>query len=196
MTGEPLRCAVLDDFQDAATTAADWSGLASRVEMVSSAEHFTTEDDLVAAVADFDIVVTLRERVSFSADVLKRLPWLVLLTASGMRNSGIDYAAAGQQGVTVCGTSSSSTPPIELTWALILGLARGIVDESTALRNGRRWQSTVGADLHGHTLGLLGLGKIGSQVARIGRLRNAGNGLERAPHGSARRWGRRRTGPL
>ncbi|MGW0082025.1 D-2-hydroxyacid dehydrogenase family protein [Streptomyces sp. NPDC003393] len=163
-----LRCAVLDDFQDAATTAADWSPLVDRVEVVRYAEHFATEDALAAALADADIVVTLRERVRFPASLLDRLPRLKLLVASGMRNSVIDYAAAHAKGVTVCGTESSSIPPVELTWALLLGLARGIVQENDALRSGGPWQSTVGADLHGRRLGLLGLGKIGSRVARVG----------------------------
>ena len=163
-----FRCAVLDDFQDVAGSSADWSVLGDRVEVVSFAEHFADEDDLAAALAGFDCVVTLRERVSFPASLLNRLPRLKLLIASGMRNSVIDYAAAKASGVTVCGTQSSSTPPVELTWALLLGLARGIVQENNALRDGGPWQSTVGADLHGRTLGLLGLGKIGSRVAQVG----------------------------
>ncbi|MET8164232.1 D-2-hydroxyacid dehydrogenase family protein [Streptomyces sp. NPDC005329] len=166
----PFRCAVLDDFQNVATTLADWSAPASgeEVEVVSFTEHFGDEDTLAVALADFDCVVTLRERVPFPASLLDRLPRLRLLIASGMRNSVIDYAAAKANGVTVCGTESSSTPPVELTWALLLGLARGLVQESTALREGGPWQSTVGADLHGRRLGLLGLGKIGSAVARVG----------------------------
>ncbi|MEU1814739.1 D-2-hydroxyacid dehydrogenase family protein [Streptomyces roseifaciens] len=163
-----LRCAVLDDFQSVATTVADWSPVAGDVDVVSFPEHFGTEDGLAAALADFDIVVTLRERVPFPASLFARLPRLKLLVASGMRNSVIDYAAAERHGVTVCGTASSSTPPVELTWALLLGLARGIVPEATALRLGGPWQSTVGADLHGRRLGLLGLGKIGSRVAQVG----------------------------
>ncbi|MEU9543924.1 D-2-hydroxyacid dehydrogenase family protein [Streptomyces mirabilis] len=163
-----FRCAVLDDFQNVASTCADWSTLSDRVEVVSFAEHFATEDELASALADFDFVVTLRERVPFPDSLLNRLPRLKLLIASGMRNSVIDYAAAKAGGVTVCGTQSSSTPPVELTWALLLGLARGIVQENNALRDGGPWQSTLGADLHGRTLGLLGLGKIGSRVARIG----------------------------
>jgi phosphoglycerate dehydrogenase-like enzyme len=161
-----LRCAVLDDFQGAATTVVDWSSLP--LEVVSFRRHFGTEDGLVEAVREFDVIVTLRERVAFPAGVFARLPRLRLLVASGMRNSVIDFAAAAAQGVTVCGTSSSSTPPVELTWALLLGLARGIVPESSALREGGPWQSTVGADLAGRRLGLLGLGRIGSRVARIG----------------------------
>jgi phosphoglycerate dehydrogenase-like enzyme len=163
-----LRCAVLDDFQGVATTVADWTPLSDRVDVVTYTEHFATEDELAAALADVDIVVTLRERVPFPAPLLNRLPRLKLLVASGMRNSVIDYAAARTNGVTVCGTESSTTPPVELTWALLLGLARGIVAENNALRSGGPWQSTVGADLYGRRLGLLGLGKIGSRVAQVG----------------------------
>ncbi|MFJ7073396.1 D-2-hydroxyacid dehydrogenase family protein [Streptomyces sp. NPDC098781] len=163
-----LRCAVLDDFQNAATQVADWSPLADDVEVVPFTTHFPDEDSLATALADFEIVVTLRERVPFPASLIARLPRLRLLIASGMRNSVIDYAAAEAHGVTVCGTASTSTPPVELTWALLLGLARGLVQENDALRSGGPWQSTVGADLHGRRLGLLGLGKIGSRVAHVG----------------------------
>ncbi|MER6473729.1 D-2-hydroxyacid dehydrogenase family protein [Streptomyces collinus] len=163
-----LRCAVLDDFQGAAAGSADWSVIEDRVEVVALREHLDGEDALAAALAGFDIVVTLRERVPFPGSLIARLPRLRLLVASGMRNSVIDYAAAEAHGVTVCGTASSSTPPVELTWALLLGLARGIVTENDALRSGGPWQSTVGADLHGRRLGLLGLGKIGERVARVG----------------------------
>ncbi|GAA2946473.1 MULTISPECIES: D-2-hydroxyacid dehydrogenase family protein [Streptomycetaceae] len=163
-----LRCAVLDDYQSVATTAADWSPVTDEVDVVSFAGHFATEDELADALAGFDIVVTLRERVPFPARLIERLPRLRLLIASGMRNSVIDHAAAERHGVTVCGTASTSTPPVELTWALLLGLARGIVPEANALRDGGPWQSTVGADLDGRRLGLLGLGKIGSKVARVG----------------------------
>ncbi|MFF9806060.1 D-2-hydroxyacid dehydrogenase family protein [Streptomyces coeruleorubidus] len=163
-----LRCAVLDDFQKVATEVADWSVISDDVEVVSFDRHIDGEEALAAALADVDIVVTLRERVPFPGSLIARLPRLKLLIASGMRNSVIDYAAAEAHGVTVCGTASSSTPPVELTWALMLGLARGIVEESGALRSGGPWQSTVGADLHGRRLGLLGLGKIGGRVAQIG----------------------------
>ncbi|MBN0046387.1 D-2-hydroxyacid dehydrogenase family protein [Streptomyces actuosus] len=163
-----LRCAVLDDYQNAAAESADWSAVADRVEVVPHSRHYGDEDALAAALADADIVVTLRERVSFTASLLARLPRLSLLIASGMRNSVIDYAAAEAHGVTVCGTASSSTPPVEMTWALLLGLARNLVAESSALRSDGPWQSTVGADLHGRRLGLLGLGKIGSRVAQVG----------------------------
>ncbi|MFJ6898045.1 D-2-hydroxyacid dehydrogenase family protein [Streptomyces hokutonensis] len=163
-----LRCVVLDDYQNAATRLADWSPVEDTVDVVSLREHLDGEGELAAALATADIVVTLRERVPFPASLFARLPRLKLLIASGMRNTVIDYAAAKAHGVTVCGTASSSAPPVELTWALLLGLARGIVEESNSLRAGGPWQQTVGADLHGRTLGLLGLGKIGSRVATIG----------------------------
>ncbi|QJS11889.1 D-2-hydroxyacid dehydrogenase family protein [Streptomyces argyrophyllae] len=163
-----LRCVVLDDFQGVATRLADWSVIEDQVEVVALREHLDGEDALAAALAEYDIVVTLRERVPFPGSLIARLPRLRLLIASGMRNSVIDYAAAEAHGVTVCGTASSSTPPVELTWALLLGLARGIVQESNALRGDGPWQSTVGADLHGRRLGLLGLGKIGGRVAQVG----------------------------
>ena len=111
----------------------------------------------------------MRERTPFPASLLARLPRLRLLVTTGMRNASVDVAAANSCGVTVCGTPSSSTPPVELTWALILGLMRNLVPESTAFRAGGPWQSTVGRDLAGATLGVVGLGKIGSRVATIGQ---------------------------
>ncbi|MFG2766336.1 D-2-hydroxyacid dehydrogenase family protein [Streptomyces rubiginosohelvolus] len=163
-----LRCAVIEDFQSVATTVVDWSPVSDDVEIVTFTEHLATVDEAAAALDGFDIVVTLRERVPFPAELFARLPRLRLLVASGMRNSVIDFDAARRHGVEVCGTASSSTPPVELTWALLLGLARGIVPEAEALRTGGPWQSTLGADLHGRTLGLLGLGKIGARVAQVG----------------------------
>ncbi|MFE0697778.1 D-2-hydroxyacid dehydrogenase family protein [Streptomyces sp. NPDC058869] len=163
-----LRCAVIEDFQSVATTVVDWSPVTDDVEIVTFTGHLATVDEAAAALDGFDIVVTLRERVPFPAELFDRLPRLGLLVASGMRNSVIDFDAARRHGVEVCGTASSSTPPVELTWALLLGLARGIVPEATALRTGGAWQSTLGADLHGRRLGLLGLGKIGARVAQAG----------------------------
>ena len=160
-----LRCAVLDDYQDAATAMADWS----RVDLTVFREHLDTEDEVAAALAEFDVVVIMRERTPFPASLLARLPRLKLLITSGMRNASIDLKAAAAHGVTVCGTASRSEPPVELTWALILGLCRHITTENAAFRSGGAWQSTIGADLAGATLGLLGLGKIGTRVAAIGR---------------------------
>ncbi|MER5201714.1 D-2-hydroxyacid dehydrogenase family protein [Streptomyces sp. NPDC002825] len=162
-----LRCAVLDDYQGVALTSADWSPLADRVDVRVLREHLTDRDALVAAVEDCEILVVMRERTPVDAELLARLPRLRLLITSGMRNASIDLAACRERGVTVCGTASSSEPPTELTWALLLGLARHVPAEARALREGGPWQSTVGSDLAGRTLGLVGLGKIGAKVARI-----------------------------
>ncbi|MEU2426399.1 D-2-hydroxyacid dehydrogenase family protein [Streptomyces sp. NPDC007851] len=162
-----LRCAVLDDYQGAALAMADWSPLAGKAEVRTLREHIADRDKLVAELADCEIVVIMRERTAFDADLLRRLPRLRLLVTTGMRNASVDLAAAAARGVTVCGTASSPTPPVELTWALLLGLARQVTAEQRALREGGPWQSTVGQDLAGRTLGLLGLGKIGTRVARV-----------------------------
>ncbi|MEX3106650.1 D-2-hydroxyacid dehydrogenase family protein [Streptomyces sp. ST1015] len=163
----PLRCAVLDDYQDVALASADWSPLAGQVDVRTLRENITDQDRLARELADCEIVVAMRERTPFDAALLKRLPKLRLLVTTGMRNASIDLTAAAGQGVTVCGTASSATPPAELTWALLLGLARHLTTEARALRENGPWQSTVGQDLAGRTLGLLGLGRLGSQVARV-----------------------------
>jgi phosphoglycerate dehydrogenase-like enzyme len=163
-----LHCAVLDDYQGAALASADWSVLAPDVEVTVLAEHLADEDELVAALAGAEIVVVMRERTPMTASLLARLPALRLLVTSGMRNAAIDREATVEQGVVVCGTRSNAQPPAELTWALVLGLARHLTEENAALRAGGPWQSTVGTDLHGGTLGLLGLGRIGALVARVG----------------------------
>ncbi|MCB5911274.1 D-2-hydroxyacid dehydrogenase family protein [Streptomyces pinistramenti] len=163
-----MQCAVLDDYQEIAGSLADWSALDHAVDVRTLHTPFHSEDAVAAAIGDCEIVVAMRERTPFPASLLARLPRLRLLITSGMRNAAIDLDAAARHGITVCGTASSSRPPAELTWALLLGLARNVVTESAAMQAGGPWQSTVGADLHGRTLGLLGLGKIGSQVAKVG----------------------------
>ncbi|WP_426364730.1 D-2-hydroxyacid dehydrogenase family protein [Streptomyces sp. E-08] len=163
-----LRCAVLDDYQGVSLASADWSPLADRVDVRVLREHITDREQLVAAVEDCEVLVVMRERTPVDAELLARLPRLRLLITSGLRNASIDVAAARARGVTVCGTASSPAPPTELTWALLLGLARHVPAEAGAVREGGPWQSTVGADLAGRTLGLVGLGKIGGRVARIG----------------------------
>jgi phosphoglycerate dehydrogenase-like enzyme len=163
-----LRCAVLDDYQGVALSMADWSPVADRVEVTAFTEHRADSEELVAALADVDIVVVMRERTPLPAPVFARLPRLRLVVTTGMRNSGIDLPAAAAHGVLVCGTASSPVPPTELTWALILGLARNLAAENAAFHAGGRWQSTVGVELAGRRLGLLGLGRIGGRVARIG----------------------------
>jgi phosphoglycerate dehydrogenase-like enzyme len=163
-----LCCAIIDDYQDVARRYADWSQLSDRVELTVFTDHLTDQEAVAQRLAPFDIVVIMRERTPFPASLLQRLPRLRLLITSGQRNAAIDLEAARQRGITVCGTASNTEPPAELTWALLLGLTRHLIPEATALRERGPWQHTVGTDLHGATLGLLGLGKIGSQVARIG----------------------------
>ncbi|MBC9712018.1 D-2-hydroxyacid dehydrogenase family protein [Streptomyces sp. TRM66268-LWL] len=164
-----LRCAVLDDYQGVAESLADWSRLADEVDVRFVRRHLDGPDEVAAEIGDCEIVVAMRERTPFPAELFERLPALRLLITSGMRNASIDVAAAARHGVTVCGTPSNSEPPAELTWALLLGLARSVTVEAEALRAGGAWQSTLGADLYGRTLGLIGLGKIGAKVARVGQ---------------------------
>ncbi|WP_405159187.1 D-2-hydroxyacid dehydrogenase family protein [Paenibacillus sp. FSL H8-0283] len=162
-----LRCAVLDDYQNVALTSADWGPLMDQVEIQTFNNYMGSEEKVIQELQDFDIVVLMRERTPFPEKVISQLPKLKLLITSGMRNASIDLKAAEQNGIIVCGTEGSSNPPTELTWALILGLSRQLVTENNALRSNRNWQSTVGLDLHGRTLGLLGLGKIGTRMAEI-----------------------------
>ena len=164
-----LQCAVLDDYQHAALTAADWSSITDRVSVRTLDEHITDEQELAARIADCEIVVIMRERTPFLASMFAHLPKLKLLVTTGMKNAAVDIEAARAQGVLVCGTASRPEPPAELTWALILGLSRHLVPESTTFRMNGPWQRTIGTDLHGRTLGILGLGKIGSRVARVAR---------------------------
>ncbi|GAA5531152.1 D-2-hydroxyacid dehydrogenase family protein [Herpetosiphon gulosus] len=162
-----LRCAILDDYQHAALAMADWSVLAEQLDIQVFSSHFSEQAALVQAIHDCEIVVIMRERTPFKADLLAQLPKLKLLITSGMRNASIDVAAAQTQGVVVCGTATHPEPPAELTWALILGLARQIVPENLALRTNGPWQQSIGMDLAGQRLGLLGLGKIGSKIAKV-----------------------------
>ncbi|GAB2937490.1 D-2-hydroxyacid dehydrogenase family protein [Hafnia psychrotolerans] len=162
-----IRCAILDDYQHVALSFADWSPLKERIETQIFSQHIADETQLAAAIVDAEIVIIMRERTPFNASLFARLPKLKLLITSGMRNASVDMAAAKYHGVTVCGTGSGSSAPVELTWALILGLARHLVQENTALRQNGPWQNTVGFGLSGKRLGLLGLGKIGQQMAVI-----------------------------
>lgn len=162
-----MRCVILDDYQDVARVYADWDSLPG-VEVVTIRDHLDG-DDLVAALEGAEVIVAMRERTPFPAAVLERLTALELLVTTGMRNASIDLEAAARRGVVVSGTPSSPTPPGELTWALILGLARHLVTEVTGVRAGGPWQQTVGTDLAGRTLGLLGLGKIGGRVGAVGQ---------------------------
>ncbi len=160
---------MLDDYQGVALSSADWAPLAGRVEVSVFREHLDGEDAVASALAGFDIVVIMRERTPFPASLIARLPALRLLVTSGMRNASVDLAAAERAGVVVCGTASSGDSTVELTWALILGLVRHVAEENAAFHAGGVWQSTIGDTLAGSTLGLVGLGRIGTRVAAVGR---------------------------
>ena len=163
------RLAILDDYQDVAQGFADWSSLtADGVTVTSYREPFPSPEALESALADATIVIAMRERTAFPREVLEKLPALRLLVTTGMANASIDVAAAADLGITVCGTPGSPTAAPELTWALLLALARNIPAEDSSLRAGS-WQSTVGFELAGRTLGVVGLGKIGRRIAAYGQ---------------------------
>jgi phosphoglycerate dehydrogenase-like enzyme len=166
---EPVseQVAVLDDYQRVAADFADWAMLQPDVEVAFFPDHVSDENALAECLADSTIVVAMRERTAFPRQLLERLPKLRLLVTTGMRNPAIDMSAARDLGVVVCGTTALPNPPAELTWGLVLGLCRHIAEEHQAIREGR-WQVTVGDGLAGKVLGVIGLGRLGSQVARVG----------------------------
>jgi phosphoglycerate dehydrogenase-like enzyme len=159
--------AVLDDYQNVALTMADWSVLEGRASVTVFNDHISAVDAVVSRLLPFDIVCIMRERTPMTRAVIEQLPRLRLIASTALRNASIDVTAAEERGVQVVHTGYTSAPTIELTWALILAGARHIVGENTSLRGGG-WQRRIGDDLGGKTLGLLGLGNIGSAVARIG----------------------------
>jgi phosphoglycerate dehydrogenase-like enzyme len=163
----PIRVAVLDDYQDVARHYGPWEELGDSVAVTIFTDHVADEESLVVRLAGFPVVVAMRERTAFPRHVLERLSDLRLLVTTGMGNAAVDLVAARDHGVVVTGTGGFGTPTAELTWALILGLARDIVQEDESIRSGG-WQRAVGADLAGSTLGVVGLGKLGSRVADIG----------------------------
>ena len=161
------KIAVLDDYQNVALQSTDWSVLRDRADITVFQDHLADADALVERLLPFDVVCVMRERTPLPRRVLERLPNLKLIASTGRVNASIDAAAAGDHGITVVNTGYRSDPTIEFTWTLILASARNIVTENNSVRSGG-WQQTIGTDLHGKTLGILGLGRIGSQVARIG----------------------------
>src|SRR4051794_21662281 len=162
------RIAVLDDYQSVAADFCDWSTVAEPVDVTTFSDTLTDEDALVERLQPFDVVVAMRERTAFPRSVLERLPNLKLLVTTGMRNKSIDTQAANDNGITVCGTGSQPTATAELTWGLILAVMRHIPQEDAAVRAGG-WQQTIGGDLAGARLGVVGLGRMGTQVARVGQ---------------------------
>jgi phosphoglycerate dehydrogenase-like enzyme len=161
------KIAVLDDYQNAALQCADWSVLRDRADLAVFQNHLADPDAMIERLLPFDVVCVMRERTPLPRNVIERLPNLKLIASTGAVNASIDVDAAGDHGIAVVHTRYRSDPTIEFTWALILASARHIVTESNSVRSGG-WQQTVGTDLREKTLGVLGLGNVGSQVARIG----------------------------
>ncbi len=160
------RVAVLDDYQAVALTMADWSVLGAQVSVTSFSDHLTDTGEIVDRLAGFDIVVAMRERTPFPRSLLEQLPDLRLLVTTGMRNAAIDMVAAAELGIVVSGTDLEPTSTAELTWALILAVVRDTSGEDQRTRAGQ-WQQSVPLELAGSTLGIVGLGKLGAQVADI-----------------------------
>lgn len=163
-----MRIAVLDDYQGVALDMADWSPVQERAVVDVFSDHVAEEQALVERLESYDAVVLMRERTPLPGRVIERLPRLRLVVSTGRRNASVDVATARARGVTVCGTDSPASAPGELTWALVLGLSRHLVEEAHNMASGG-WQTTVGRDLAGSTLGVVGLGRIGAQVATVGR---------------------------
>jgi phosphoglycerate dehydrogenase-like enzyme len=163
-----MQVAILDDYQGAALRLADWQSLHPRARIQAFADHLDDPRDLAKRLHPFEAIVMMRERTPFPRALFAALPNLRLLVTAGMRNAAIDLAAATERKVQVTGTDMLPYPTAELTWGLILALARHIPAEDRALRAGR-WQTTLGIGLKGKTLALLGLGRLGGQVARVGK---------------------------
>ncbi len=164
-----VQIAMIDDWQDVARDVVDWSVL-EPIGQVSFIHDYPGDNDTLAArLGEFEVICVMRERTRFDEDLLRRLPKLKLLVTGGMRNAALDLKAAAAQGIQVCGTDSYKHAAPELTWALIMAATRNLVVEANALRAGL-WQQRLGGDLHGKTLAILGLGSIGTRVARFGQV--------------------------
>ncbi|MCU7251375.1 D-2-hydroxyacid dehydrogenase family protein [Pseudomonas koreensis] len=164
-----VQIAVIDDWQDVARDVVDWSVLDSLGDVTFVHEYPADNATLAERLGRFEVICVMRERTRFDADLLKRLPNLKLLVTGGMRNAALDMQAAATLGIQVCGTDSYKHAAPELTWALIMAATRNLVNEANALRAGQ-WQQGLSGDLHGKTLGILGLGSIGQRVAQFGQV--------------------------
>src|ERR1700691_4307093 len=162
-----FKVAVLDDYQNVALESADWSLLGDRADIAVFQDHLADSEAVIERLLPFDVVCVMRERTPLPRNVIERLPNLKLIASTGAGNASIDVAAAGDHGIAVVHTGYRSDPAIEFTWALILASARHVVTEGNSVRSAG-WQQTVGPDLRGKTLGVLALGNVGSEVARIG----------------------------
>ncbi|HET9903252.1 MAG TPA: D-2-hydroxyacid dehydrogenase family protein [Xanthobacteraceae bacterium] len=161
------RCVVLDDYQNVALKMADWSPVSSDLDIQVINRHLGAAEQVVEALREATIVCLMRERTPLPRAVIEALPNLKLIVTTGMYNASVDLDAAKERGILVCGTRGAGTPTAELAIGLMLDLARAISFENARLKAGEPWQTTIGRDLAGLTLGVLGLGKLGSRVARI-----------------------------
>jgi phosphoglycerate dehydrogenase-like enzyme len=161
-----MKVAILDDYQNVALTMADWSAVAKRAQIDVFNDHLADLDAVAARLKPYDVLAVMRERTPLRRELIERLPNLKMIASNAPRNASIDMAAAAERGITVTHSSYSATPTVELTWALILAGARHIVAEAAALRRGE-WQHTIGDDLAEKTLGIVGLGSIGTRVAKV-----------------------------
>ena len=164
-----IRAAILDDYQNVAMAMADWSPVAKDVEIEVFNEPFASQHAAVKALQGFAIVVGMRERTPFPRAVIEALPDLKLLITTGAKNNSFDLKAAAEHGVTVCGTGAVGSPTTGITFGLILELTRRIGFENGRLKRGERWQVTIGQDLEGLTLGIVGLGKLGRRSAEVAK---------------------------
>jgi phosphoglycerate dehydrogenase-like enzyme len=160
------RLTILDDYQDVALSCADWDAVRARYPVDVVDEHIADSDALAARLADSEVVVAMRERTPFDESTLRRLPSLKLLVTTGMRNASIDVEAARRLGVTVCGTRNQGTEMPELVIGMMIALTRNFAAEDRAMREGG-WQHTIGPGLAGRTLGVFGLGRLGTPVAKL-----------------------------
>jgi phosphoglycerate dehydrogenase-like enzyme len=164
-----LRCAILDDYQNVALTSADWSKVTNDIDIKVFNEHLGGNENVIKTLQGFPIICAMRERTPFPKEVIDKLPDLKLLITSGMVNRGIDVEAAKARGITVCGTGSFGNPTAGIAWGLILELTRHIGYENNKLKSGTPWQTTLGPDVEGMNLGVIGLGKLGTRVGEIGK---------------------------
>jgi len=164
-----LRAAILDDYQNVALNYADWSPIAKDVEVKVFDKPFSSQDETIKALQGFAIVVGMRERTPFPRKVIEALPDLKLLITTGAKNNSFDIKAAAERGVTVCGTGSVGNPTTGIAFGLMLELTRRIGFENARLKAGAPWQITIGEDLEGLTLGIVGVGKLGQRVAGVGK---------------------------
>jgi len=163
------RCAILDDYQNVALKLADWSPVAKDVDITVFNQPLGGQDKVIKALADFEIVCGMRERTPFPRAVIEALPKLKLLITTGARNASFDLEAAKERKVTVCGTPGVGNPTAGIAIGLMLELTRRIGYENARMKAGELWQTTIGLDLDGHTLGVVGLGKLGTRVAQIAK---------------------------